>query len=322
MSLTLNMIGGGGKKDIGAAIRVLYKSGTISTCTSGQKTLRSDDSGDFIFLVPFIGDWTITGTDSFGVEKITIISVVKNDMKTVLLDSVIPPEYREYYRQVEYLKILDSTRASIPLITNSDTEDWYIKINKFVPEFTTANASYVGIVGNNNWNTAGYQAGGIKSGTSYLFGINATASSMAMSSGVSYSIKLVLKGNPELYVNDDVNPIYTHWDQNARVRLMFIGCNGASEGTPNGNAAPGYYYTAEIAQGNTIIGKYFPCVRIKDPNTQLSDNMPGYYDMLNNSFYQGVYCASNSSTPSRNTSDVITQIIAGPFLDAQSEVTP
>lgn len=312
------MAGGGGHAI--AVIRVLYKPGTTSTCSSGQTIMHSNESGDYLFFIPFAGNWTVSGTDSYGTVKISTVTVAVNDMKTVLFDSLIPPSDREYYREVEYLQIKEHAKACVALgMTNRTTEDWYIKINKYIPEYITNPSATGGIIGNDNWNSAGFQATGRPVGTGYRLAVqtgdSATTSAVVLSSGVPYSIKLVIKSNPEIYVDDGETPVVNvGWEIGRKANQFCVGCNGAYAGMPVNNASPGKYYSVEIAQANTIVSNYVPCVRIKIPETGVSDNMPGYYDVINNYFYQGVYMAEDTYTPSFITSDVIKQITPGPYI--------
>lgn len=55
--------GGGGTKANGF-IEAIYPEGSICTCSNGAKTLKArDTSGYMMFVLPAIGEWTVTSTD-------------------------------------------------------------------------------------------------------------------------------------------------------------------------------------------------------------------------------------------------------------------
>ena len=47
-----------------AAIGVTYPEGSICTCSNGVKTLKAKDNGQWLFLLPSGGEWTLAITDS------------------------------------------------------------------------------------------------------------------------------------------------------------------------------------------------------------------------------------------------------------------
>ena len=70
MSLTFNMVGGGGSGKVLPAITVTFPEGSICTCSNGIKTLKAKTtSGLWIFTELSIGVWTVTSTDPTGANK-------------------------------------------------------------------------------------------------------------------------------------------------------------------------------------------------------------------------------------------------------------
>ena len=58
------LLGGGGIAEAYAVISVTYPAGSVCTCTKGTQTLRAKDtSGEYFFLIPEAGTWTVSCTD-------------------------------------------------------------------------------------------------------------------------------------------------------------------------------------------------------------------------------------------------------------------
>lgn len=90
MSLTLNMVGGGGLLKAFAIIKASFPVGSICTCSDENKTLRAQDtSGTAFFLVPYAATWTVLCT---------------NGTKTASTSIVISTQY-----QVEYVALIYRT---------------------------------------------------------------------------------------------------------------------------------------------------------------------------------------------------------------------
>ena len=77
---------GGGSGKAYAAISVTYPTGSSCTCSNNSKTLTAKDtSGEWLFLVPSGGEWTITATDGTDTER-KIVTVAYNDVLSISLD--------------------------------------------------------------------------------------------------------------------------------------------------------------------------------------------------------------------------------------------
>lgn len=71
-----------------AAISVVYPVGSVCTCTKGSKTLRAKDtSGQFLFLIPEVGTWTVSCTDG---------------TRTISQDVVIQRQYQSEHVSLKY----------------------------------------------------------------------------------------------------------------------------------------------------------------------------------------------------------------------------
>lgn len=78
--------GQGGVSDAYAVISVTYPTGSVCTCSNGVKTLRAKDtSGQWLFVLPSGGEWTITLTDG---EKTAIKTIFAEQNKTYEIDIV------------------------------------------------------------------------------------------------------------------------------------------------------------------------------------------------------------------------------------------
>lgn len=86
MSLTLNMVGGGGGGDTYAFIVVTYPAGSTCTCAKGGKTLTAKDtSGTWAFQVPEAGTWTVTSTDGTNTASTTVVIDTEGQSESVEL---------------------------------------------------------------------------------------------------------------------------------------------------------------------------------------------------------------------------------------------
>lgn len=73
MSLTFNMVGGGGSVAVLPGIYAQYPEGSICTCTNGVKTFTAGDTtGFWLFAGLDIGTWTVTATDGTDTTSQTV----------------------------------------------------------------------------------------------------------------------------------------------------------------------------------------------------------------------------------------------------------
>ena len=63
-------VGGGGSAKVAAFINVTYPTGSTCICTDGSKTLKlKDTSGQGLFYVPYIGQWTVMCYDGLDFDS-------------------------------------------------------------------------------------------------------------------------------------------------------------------------------------------------------------------------------------------------------------
>lgn len=274
-----------------ALIRVLYKAGTTATCTNGTITFLSDQSGDYLFLLPVAGTWTVTGTSASDVVKTITVTLARGDAKTITIDTLIPPAYRSTYREVEYIQMLDQNtayRGNIPTGILLSPGAWDLELEQFWLRNPT----------NSSWTA-------ISSYSSRLFygpfgdgRVKLTNSSDYLSSGPivteldrDYKIhwssgaeekKISLTmDNEELISSTDTVALSGNWQ-------LYI-C-----GDPEWLSLcwPGKYRAVKVTLDGVLLHHFIPAKRI-------SDGMPGYFDLLTNEFKQGY----------QNTDGTITKVL-------------
>jgi len=276
-----------------ALIRVLYKAGTNATCTNGTITFLSDQSGDYLFLLPVAGTWTITGTSANDVVKTITVTLARGDAKTITIDTLIPPAYRTTYREVEYLQVTNtdyfSKKPNLPLEVPIVQGSWTFELEKLWlknPPIQYAEA---------------LNAGGLALScpTQYIqLGEPTSAGTMAATK----------------VITTETNLDYTiHWSNDSTEEKP-ISLTVGGEELFSATSVAGWTYDYPLyAFGNTNTwaaawpGKYGAIKATKDgvllhhfiPSKRISDGMPGYFDLLTNEFKQGY----------QNTDGTITKVL-------------
>lgn len=77
---------GSGIKEGYAMIAVTYPSGSTCTCSNGSKTLRAKDtSGEFLFIIPEAGTWTVSCMDGEKIASESVIISMQYQVETINL---------------------------------------------------------------------------------------------------------------------------------------------------------------------------------------------------------------------------------------------
>lgn len=273
-----------------AVIRVLYPAGTTCTCSNGVITYGSDESGDYLFGIPSPGNWTITGVDGHGAARTITLVIGRGDGKLVTLDTLIPPEHRTTYQEVEYLAFADNMNANVPLSVNVAPGSWDIEFEKIQ----------------------------LKPFTSFYTMLDGFSSSI-YSSGT----RLAIYNNYTEHITDrDIVPFVEHdvvfhistADSDSGLTLKFDNETILSYETPtlgtsteiligirDGSSLGSTLRGINLKNTGNLIAQYIPCKR-------RSDNMPGYFDLKDNSFHQAF--AGYSSA----VADVTNVVTCGPAI--------
>jgi len=284
--------GSGGGNCI-AMIRVLYKVGTVASCTNGQFSFMSDMSGDYLFRLPVTGTWTVSGKDNKSQDKTVTLTVARGDAKMVTLDTMIPPAYRTTYREVEYIQVSDTDyfgkKPNLPLEVPIVQGSWTFELEKLWlknPPIQYAEA---------------LNAGGLALScpTQYIqLGEPTSAGTMAATKVITTETNL---------------DYIIHWSSDSTESKPISLTVGGEELYSDTSAAGLAYAYPLYAFGNTGTwaaawpGKYGAIKATKDgvllhhfiPSKRISDGMPGYFDLLTNEFKQGY----------QNTDGTITKVL-------------
>lgn len=280
-----------------ALIRVLYNAGTVCTCSNGVITFGSDISGDYLFGLPSAGNWTISGVDGKGVAKSVTLTMAEGDGKLVTLDTMIPPEYRTTYQEVEYLEFsgTGNKRGWVELgmiIAGSwDFEMENLTLDHPVDSgrcaLGTANNNLFFSYYNDRFRLTSSQSDLI---ASKGFPLSVPHNILIHWSSVSESkpVKLTVDGEEVASISS------TRWLANSPTLR-------AGYGDGDGYQWNGKYGPIKIKQEGTLVRHFIPCKR-------RSDGMPGYFNLFNNQFTQG------SNDGDANLSAVLQVINPGPAI--------
>jgi len=296
-----------------AMIHVYYKTGTTCSCTNGVISLNSDNSGEYVFLLPKIGDWTVTGTSSSDITKSITVTVARGESKLITLDTLIPPSDRTTYQEVEYLNVIGNT-ASVPLGIYCGTGIWQYEIEEF-----TLNEVTSGVLA---WNTIGTADGSgmrMKVATPSLLYESYSASPTAdLIIGVSQKITLTFKhcrsghSFTSPYATMHINDIEVARITSTTMldsKEIYVGWNNDDNGRSSVHAKYGRiiirHKETEAAEYD-IVGDFIPC--IERPATSGTDGLPGYFDLVTNTFHQAKQKTNTGKT------EVLGVIIAGPAI--------
>lgn len=295
-----------------ALIRVLYPAGTVCTCTNGSINYRSDTSGDYIFGLPSTGNWTVSGTDGKQQEKTITYTIAAGDAKLVTLDTLIPPAFRSTYQEVEYLQLADNSQANVPTGVNLNGSGiWELTIDQMTPvALATGRRS---LLSTHVISSATYYAGILASGMIPAIGYNIGVynGTHSYAQNVPKKVKAVLKDseiNPgtapwaALYLDDEVTPEAKDDTAGAlTVTELFLGRTSAYNAFGAKYTGIKIKYKAGEADDYDMPGDFVPCIR-------RSDSLPGYFNLVDNTFHQG------KKGTSETTADVLTVITAGPGI--------
>lgn len=297
-----------------ALIRVLYSAGTTCTCSNGMISYTSDPSGDYLFGLPSAGNWTVTGVDSKGVTKTITYVIARGDAKLVLLDTLIPPEYRATYQEVEYLQILDEV-GNIPLGINGGTGIWKYEVENFTPVELTTASHVIGTF------ISGSSGGSMVAGStpSLRYGSQNKTSSTTLDFGVAKKLTLVFKAanSGQTYTSpyaslklDDSEIITSTSIDYLNTGEAIVGWVSDGSTTREGFRAKFGritigHKTKEEDEYETV-GNFVPCVQ--RPVAPDTEGLPGYFNLVTNTFMQAKRRYLTTKT------DVLLSVKAGPAI--------
>jgi hypothetical protein len=254
-------VSGGGDSNVVAFIKITYDIGAICSITDGTNTFDAPDtSGEWIAEIPDVGIWTITATEGSRIVTKTVNiqyadSIVKNAEYHVGSD----------YQEVEYLQTGTAQGAYIDTGLQWSSQRYFEVTYQFLQTvsgeqwwFGFYGNSYTEIMCNDAYTTiyineASYQRS--SASAKHIIKVD--------SSGCYFDDSLITNrnlGNPS---NCDV--------------LLFARSNGTS-GAAMTSAAGIRIYHCKFYDGDNIVRDLYPCYR-------KSDNVPGMYDRINETFY-------------------------------------
>lgn len=276
-----------------ALIRVLYPAGNVVTCSNGVINYRSDASGDYLFGLPQTGNWTITGVDGQGVTKTITFTIARGDGKLVTLDTLIPPEYRATYQEVEYLKLKPNSVANIPFPFANGPGTWDIDFDKVVFEPFLANQNFLSgftsSVGTDYRSVLGVK----NDGTMYLSSQTVTPYN-EHSLSFHVSNEQSTRGGSLKVDNEAVATIPSPYlTRENEMCFGYVLSVGSGMGVQFG--------TFRIKNAGNIVAQFAPC-------KQRSDGLPGIFNLRDNTFHQGKHQNSTAAA------DVLTVITCGPGI--------
>ena len=301
---------GGGGKCIGV-IYVKYKDGTICTCTcvSGSKTrvLRSNNSGEYVFNIPFESECTISGYNFMNSACQVSVNIYSGYGVIIDLDYIIPSSYRSRYKEVEYLGFENRANVYFPDITIENGHSWDFEIPNL--RFTASSSGYL------IWTedlTEKTQAG---PEDTYIFVQRSNQAEMTATTHYGYTD--VSEDNPFIEIdtdydllfhfssgsgdtslapyclltmNDTIIATYSAERKETQPLKLFIGA------AHHNNLSNGTVPTSRMSNiaVNRDSQKYTRLISCIDLN---NENIPGYFDARTNTFCQG-YNGSNDSPTS------------------------
>lgn len=261
-------------------IHALYPAGTACTCTNGIMTFSADQSGDFIFTIPSIGNWTVNGFDSGGTAKTITFNITKGTSKLVTLDTLIPPEYRSTYREVEYIQFADTSttkkQLNVPLVSSLNVGAWDIEFEKFWLN-EPANTQWTVLIADGGFRlkhtNQGYLA--LSESTSELIANKLVVTEMDRTYKIHWSSINEAKCASLTVDNEELTSSASRRTLASNYSLTL----GAKAGTTY-YAWPGKYRAVKVTKDGILLHQFIPSKR-------LSDGIPGYFDLMNNEFKQG-----------------------------------
>lgn len=264
-----------------ALVRVLYPAGTACTITNGSIIYSADASGDFLFVIPSAGSWTVSGVDSKGAAKNITLTIARGDAKTVTLDTLIPPAYRSLYWEVEYIQMTDNSSSflngNIPTGVILGPGAWDIEMESLWVKNPTNNA-WTALTSSSSRLSLGSVGDGrikLSSNNDYLSSetlvteVDRTYKIHWSSGDEEKKVRLVVD-NEELISSTTAQTLLWNWQ-------LYIGVDPDLSAT---TGWPGKYRAVKVTKDGILLHQFIPAKRI-------SDGMPGYFDLLTNEFKQG-----------------------------------
>lgn len=280
-----------------ALIRVLYNAGTVCTCSNGVITFGSDISGDYLFELPSVGNWTVSGVDSKGVAKSVTLTIAKGDGKLVTLDTMIPPEYRTTYQEVEYLEFsgTGNKRGWIELGMIIEGS-WDFEMENLMLDYPTSDQKVALGTANDNLFFS-YYNDRFRLTTSQSDLVANKAFPLTVPHNIQIHWSSVSESKPVVLTIDGeevASSTTTRWLGNKPILRAGYGDGGGYQWN-------GKYGPIKIKQEGTLVRHFIPCKR-------RLDGMPGYFNLLDNQFTQG------SNDGDLNLADVLLVINPGPGI--------
>jgi hypothetical protein len=269
-----------------AIIRVLYKAGTNATCTNGTITFLSDQSGDFLFQIPVVGTWTVTGQDLSGTTKTITLTINRGDAKLVTLDTLIPPDYRATYREVEYLRFLPWTDilgyGNIPLGFEAASGSWDFELQNVSLVAATRGDVNVFKFGESFIMVPHWRAG---EASARLGVYNTDSSVMAVELDTKEDVVLTLPHTYKVHwssISSEAKPAVLTADgveqSSLTVQRGIVASSDCRVGLIAGGnyARSGGYGAIKVSVNNERVHHFVPCKKISSGADQ---GMPGYFDL-------------------------------------------
>lgn len=279
MSLTLNMVGGGGSDNTYAFIVVTYPAGSTCTCVKGSKTLRAKDTtGTWAFQIPEAGTWTVSCTDGINFASANVVISSEGQSESVELSYRVPSGYKE----IEYIESPstgtgsgDSVDGAAFINTGLGWNYTTIKIDLGIMFLSN---SYSGIVASQDSpqtmlhrqtsNNFRLQWPGLSGGSNYGSGYQ---------TNVMYNLILEVSDNGSLFSVDGNTLVSTTThnavSKNSVFPLLAEYWNGRYRYTTQGRI-----YSAKIWIDGVLVRDFAPCYRE-------SDSVVGLWDVVSKAFF-------------------------------------
>lgn len=123
---------GGGITKAYALIHVTYPTGSTCTCTKGTRTLSAKDtSGEYLFLIPESGTWTVSCTDGTETNSQNVVIDHQYQAENIVLSYSIflidGANYRTegFYKNSDYIQIVGGTYSGAPVTELYSTASGY-----------------------------------------------------------------------------------------------------------------------------------------------------------------------------------------------------
>ena len=299
-----------------ALIHVYYKAGTSCTCTKGLRVFHSDTSGEYVFLLPETGDWTVAGTSSADVEKSITVTVARGESKLVTLATLIPPSDRTTYQEVEYLQIL-TRKGNVPLGINSGSGIWQYELESFTPVEFLGAAFTPNIIGSHITGSAGPGLHMSQAKPVFWYhgdsGAHPTAAEDLVA-GIAKKVTMMFKHCPSGHTFtapyatlhfDDREIFSLSTAKQLNTNEIFVGWGSDSSSRPG---FPAKYGRITIKQKEaeadefTVVGDFVPC-------KQRSNDLPGFYNLVTNTFKQ-----ARAEADASTIADILAAVGTGPAI--------